>query len=68
MTGNQAGQDMETSEMEKKTAKESIPRLHIAVSRQDLNVAVLRELGYDKPTEEQAEAISQIGFCFYKPN
>lgn len=54
--------------MEEKTAEECILRPHIAVSRQDLNVAVLQELGYDKPTEEQAEAVSQIGFCFYKPN
>jgi len=40
-----------------------IPRLHTAVSRQDLNVVILaafQELGYDKPTEEQAEAVSKI--------
>ena len=46
-----------------RSAEVSIPRLSIAVSRQDLNVAILaafQELGYDRPTKEQAEAVSEI--------
>lgn len=41
----------------------SIPRLDIVVSKQDLNIAILaafQDLGYDKPTAEQAEAVSQF--------
>lgn len=45
----------------------SIPRLLITISTQDLNVAILstfQEFGYDNPTKEQAEAISQISYTF----
>ena len=58
---NQAGRDAETV-LALVNCRSVYPRLHIAVSRQDLNVilAAFQELGYDKPTEEQAEAVSQI--------
>ena len=51
-----------TSE-EKRTEEVSIPRLDIVVPKQDLNTAILaafQDLGYDKPTAEQAEAVSQF--------
>ena len=40
-----------------RSAEVSIPRLNFAISRQDLILAAFEELGYDRPTEEQAERI-----------
>ena len=48
---------------EERTEEVSIPRLDIVVPKQDLNIAILaafQDLGYDKPTAEQAEAVSQF--------